>query len=88
MLEIECGTGNCMAALDEIIGCLYLSIDPSEEMLAVAKSRNTNAHFAKGAVEQLPNKDGKICPITDFENIIRHHQHLSVYFPETVEIDL
>jgi ubiquinone/menaquinone biosynthesis C-methylase UbiE len=31
---------------------------------------------------------GKICTVTDSEWIIRHRQPLSVYFPETVEVEL
>ena len=31
---------------------------------------------------------GKVCTGTDSEDIIRHRQPLSIYFPETVEVDL
>ncbi len=31
---------------------------------------------------------GKVCTVTDSEWIIRHRQPLSVYFPETVEVEL
>ena len=31
---------------------------------------------------------GRACTVTDSEWVIRHRQPLSVYFPETVEIDL
>ncbi len=31
---------------------------------------------------------GRICTVTDSEWIIRHREPLSVYFPETVEVDL
>jgi ubiquinone/menaquinone biosynthesis C-methylase UbiE len=33
-------------------------------------------------------KGGKVCTVTDSEEIIRHRQPLSVYFPETVEMEL
>jgi ubiquinone/menaquinone biosynthesis C-methylase UbiE len=33
-------------------------------------------------------KGGKICTVTDSEEIIRRRQPLSVYFPETIEIEL
>ncbi|MDY6835144.1 MAG: methyltransferase domain-containing protein [Chloroflexota bacterium] len=32
--------------------------------------------------------EGKICTVTDSEEIIRHRQPLSTYFPETIEVDL
>ena len=31
---------------------------------------------------------GRVCTVTDSESIIRQRQPLSVYFPETVEVDL
>ncbi len=34
------------------------------------------------------NSHGRICTVTDSEWIIRHREPLSVYFPETVEIEL
>ncbi len=34
------------------------------------------------------NSSGKICTVTDSEWVIRHREPLSVYFPETVEIEL
>jgi SAM-dependent methyltransferase len=33
-------------------------------------------------------KSGRVCTVTDSESIIRQRQPLSVYFPETVEIEL
>jgi ubiquinone/menaquinone biosynthesis C-methylase UbiE len=33
-------------------------------------------------------KGGKVCTVTDSEEIILHRQPLSVYFPETVEMEL
>ena len=33
-------------------------------------------------------KGGKVCTVTDSTEIIRHRQPLSVYFPETIEVDL
>jgi len=34
------------------------------------------------------NTRGRICTVTDSEWVIRHREPLSVYFPETVEIEL
>jgi len=43
--------------------------------------------FFKEAYRVL-NNSRKICTVTDSEWIIRHREPLSVYFPETVEIEL
>ena len=33
-------------------------------------------------------KDGKVCTVTDSEDIIRRRQPLSVYFPESIDVEL
>lgn len=43
VLEIGCGTGNYLVALDEVIGCDCWGIHPSEAMLAEARKRSTKA---------------------------------------------
>jgi ubiquinone/menaquinone biosynthesis C-methylase UbiE len=37
---------------------------------------------------RLLKKGGKVCTVTDSTETIRHRQPLSVYFPETIEVDL
>src|SRR6266540_4674867 len=43
LLEVGCGTGNYLVALDEVIGCDCWGVDPSEAMLAEARKRSTKA---------------------------------------------
>jgi ubiquinone/menaquinone biosynthesis C-methylase UbiE len=38
--------------------------------------------------ERVLHGGGRICTVTDSEWVIRHREPLSVYFPDTVEIDL
>jgi ubiquinone/menaquinone biosynthesis C-methylase UbiE len=45
VLEVGCGTGNYLVALDEVIGCDCWGIDPSEAMLAEARKRSTKAQL-------------------------------------------
>ena len=40
-LDIGCGTGNYTIALNEM-GVDFIAIDPSEEMLKIARSKNSN----------------------------------------------
>jgi SAM-dependent methyltransferase len=119
VLEVGCGTGNYTIAIETIVGCSCWGVDPSEQMLAEAKARNSNAHFRTGKAEQLdlPGEffdlvfsvdvihhvrdrvgyfqeayrvlkiGGKVCTVTDSEEIIRGRQPLSVYFPETITFD-
>ncbi len=42
VLEVGCGTGNYIAALERSVGCSSWGIDPSEEMLSIARQRSEN----------------------------------------------
>jgi ubiquinone/menaquinone biosynthesis C-methylase UbiE len=53
VLEIGCGTGNYIAALQAEVGCSCWGVDPSPEMLAQARVRGTSVCFAQGRGEQL-----------------------------------
>jgi ubiquinone/menaquinone biosynthesis C-methylase UbiE len=120
VLEVGCGTGNYIVALESAVSCQCWGIDPSEEMLAEAGERPGRVHFQVGRAEQLEfstgffdlvfsvdvihhledialyfqdaclvlRPGGRICTVTDSESIIRHREPLSVYFPESVDVDL
>jgi len=120
VLEIGCGTGNYILALQSSAGCAGWGIDPSAQMLMYAGQRPGKVIFQSGRAEKLDFEDGsfdlifsvdvihhiqdrpgsfkearrvlcqggKICTVTDSEWIIRHRQPVSVYFPETVEVEL
>ena len=53
VLEIGCGTGNYLAALNEAASCHCWGIDPSEAMLAEARKRCTKAQFSCVPVERM-----------------------------------
>jgi ubiquinone/menaquinone biosynthesis C-methylase UbiE len=53
VLEVGCGTGNYIAALQAEVGCACWGIDPSAEMLAQARARGTAVHLSQGHGEQL-----------------------------------
>jgi ubiquinone/menaquinone biosynthesis C-methylase UbiE len=117
VLEVGCGTGNYITAIQEALGCTCLGIDPSREMLARAMAGNARAGFEPGQAESIPfvantfdlvfsvdvihhvgdrpasyrealrvlKPGGRVCTVTDSEDIIRGRQPLANYFPETVE---
>jgi SAM-dependent methyltransferase len=119
VLEVGCGTGNYVAAVEAAAGCACWGIDPSEKMRAAARVRE-DVHLQAGTAERLEHPDesfdlvfsvdvihhvtnrpayfreafrvlrdgGRVCTVTDSEEIIRQRQPLAVYFPETVEADL
>ena len=120
VLEVGCGSGNYIRAIQSTTGCSCWGIDPSEKMLAEAQTAASVVCFAPGRAEQLEFPDtsfdllfsvdvihhisdlpayfheafrvlkpgGALCTVTDSEEIIRHRQPLSVYFPETIEVEL
>ncbi len=53
VLEIGCGTGNYLAALDEATACQCWGIDPSEAMLAEARKSCPEAEFSCAAAESM-----------------------------------
>jgi ubiquinone/menaquinone biosynthesis C-methylase UbiE len=120
VLELGCGTGNYIYALQSLTGCAAWGLDPSTEMLSEARSHrpdvtwtcaraentglnniqfdficNVDAvhHFQDRArvfseINRLLSKSGTICIATDSEEIIRNRIPLSVYWPETIELEL
>jgi SAM-dependent methyltransferase len=53
VLEVGCGTGNYIHALQDAVGCSCWAIDPSEEMLAAARDRSAGVVFQIGRAERL-----------------------------------
>lgn len=53
VLEVGCGTGNYIAALQAEIGCPCWGIDPSAEMLDQARARGPGVRLTQGRAEQL-----------------------------------
>ena len=120
VLEVGCGTGNYTVALQGAVGCTCWGIDPSEEMLALARRSGGGILFRAGMAERLEfdpesfdlvfsvdvihhvadraaylreacrvlRRGGKLCTVTDSEEIICRRQPLTTHFPETVEPEL
>ena len=120
VLELGCGTGNYISALQSQTGCTAWGLDPSGDMLSNARSQGADVtwvcapaektdlagiqfdfvfsvdaihHFhdrvrAFSEIKRLLSERGKICIATDSEEIIRNRTPLSVYWPETIEIEL
>lgn len=53
VLEVGCGTGNYITALESLSGCACSGIDPSAEMLTRAQERNSRIDFKVGQAEHL-----------------------------------
>jgi ubiquinone/menaquinone biosynthesis C-methylase UbiE len=120
VLELGCGTGNYICALQSETGCVAWGLDPSREMVSNARSQGADVtwicapaenidltdiqfdfvfsvdaihHFHDrvrvfNEINRLLSEKGTICIATDSEEIIRNRAPLSVYWPETIEIEL
>jgi ubiquinone/menaquinone biosynthesis C-methylase UbiE len=120
VLELGCGTGNYIRALEETVGCASWGVDRSEEMLAHARARAGDVAFMLGDAARLGFADnsfdlvfsvdvihhidakadfykeayrvlvpgGRLCTMTDSEELIRNSMVLSRYFPETVPVNI
>ncbi len=58
VLEIGCGTGNYVVALNAAVGCQCWGVDPSLEMLSRASEQNSSIRFGQGYGEALAFADG------------------------------
>ena len=120
VLDVGCGTGNYLLALERATGCQCWGVDPSGETLGIAGERVPNAPLQQGRAKALDyptrffdlvlsvdvihhvggpaayylrahrvlREGGQVCTVTDSEEQIRHRQPLSIYFPESIDVDL
>lgn len=79
LLEVGCGSGNYLVALQSLLDCACWGIDPSEEMLARARERSDRVQFQRGSAERLG------LPADSFDllfsvDVIHHVRDHAVYF--------
>jgi ubiquinone/menaquinone biosynthesis C-methylase UbiE len=57
VLEVGCGTGNYITAIESLVGCECWGIDPSQGMLDNARTRSQTIRFRQSSAEQLDVPD-------------------------------
>ncbi len=72
VLEVGCGIGDYIIAMQFVTGCTAFGIDISEEMLVHAERRDTPVSFAVGTAEYLDFPDASL----DFVFTVDVVQHL------------
>ena len=60
VLDLGCGTGRFAAALSERHRCTVVGVDPSPEMLAVARKREGAVTWLQGRAEAIPLEDSAV----------------------------
>ena len=82
MLEIGCGTGNYIVALQSLAGASCWAIDPSEEMLTTAATRVATVRFGLGNAECLKFPPEHFDLVFSVD-VIHHVKDRQSYFHET-----
>jgi ubiquinone/menaquinone biosynthesis C-methylase UbiE len=81
VLEVGCGTGNYIAAIQNATGCRGWGIDPSRQMLAHARGRSSPVIFEQGRGEKLPLPDARFDLVFSVD-AIHHMEDRLAYFKE------
>ena len=85
VLDVGCGTGDCIIALTEQIGCLGWGVDPSEQMLATAIERSDKVTFQVGMGEKLDFPDDHFDFVFSV-NVMHHMKGHREYFGEAMRV--
>jgi len=84
-LEVGCGTGNYIAALQAEVGCLCWAIDPSVEMLAQARAHGTAVHLIQGRGERI-DLDPASFDLLFSVDVIHHVADHAAYYREAYRV--
>jgi ubiquinone/menaquinone biosynthesis C-methylase UbiE len=85
VLEVGCGTGNYVAAVESAVGCSCWGIDPSEEMLAAGRDRSAKVTLGTGRAEQLDFESGSFDLVFSVD-VIHHVKDHAAYFEEVFHV--
>jgi len=85
VLEVGCGTGNYVLALNSLVGCECWGLDPSKGMLARAKRRSANVRLQLGRAENLGLRSD-LFNLVFAVDVIHHVEDRSAYFREAYRV--
>ena len=81
VLEVGCGTGNHIIALQQMTACRAAGLDPSTAMLAHTCGRDEGVDFVIGGAEQLDGEDESLDLIYNVD-VIHHLDNRPAFFAE------
>lgn len=85
VLEVGCGTGNYLTALQAETGCHCWGIDPAKEMLKRAQQQRALLDLQLGRAEALPFADGSFHLVFSVD-VIHHVQDRAAYMREAFRV--
>jgi ubiquinone/menaquinone biosynthesis C-methylase UbiE len=88
VLDVGCGTGNYLLALETETGCEGHGIDPSEEMLARARARSATLDLRIGSAQSLdfPDDTFDLVMSTDVIHHVNRTGGCPAYFREALRV--
>jgi ubiquinone/menaquinone biosynthesis C-methylase UbiE len=81
VLEVGCGTGNYLTAIQSVTGCSAVGVDPSEGMLATARQQASMLTWLQGSGERLPLDDASVDLLFTVD-VIHHIGDRAAFFRE------
>jgi ubiquinone/menaquinone biosynthesis C-methylase UbiE len=81
VLEVGCGTGNYISAIQSARGSVCFGVDPSEGMLSRARKHSDNVTWLTGRAESLPVGDSSVDCVFSVD-VIHHVSDRRRYFEE------
>ena len=85
VLEVGCGTGNYILAIQAAAGCISYGIDPSVKMLKVAHQHGGQVHFRQACAEKLPFPDDSFDLLFTVD-VIHHVVDRDAFFDEAERV--
>jgi ubiquinone/menaquinone biosynthesis C-methylase UbiE len=85
ILEIGCGTGNYVSALQRRVGCQCWGLDPSPEMIRRAMKQNGRVTFSVESAENLDFVD-EFFDFVFSVDVIQHVDNCAKYFLESSRV--
>ena len=85
VLEIGCGTGNYIIALESLTGCSCWGTDPSEQMLSKARKHTEKIIFQPGKAEKLDFPQNFFDLVFSVD-VIHHVNKIIDYFQEAYRV--
>jgi ubiquinone/menaquinone biosynthesis C-methylase UbiE len=85
VLEIGCGTGNYICAIQARVGCECFGVDPSTGMIAQARPRDSKVAFSVSPAERLDLRETAF-DLAFSVDVIHHVQDRAAYFREAFRV--